>query len=368
MASFLRRLPRSRKARLGLGAAALGAVLAALVALFPGCKAPYVRRQAVGALRVLWNREAIDEKLFARLPEREGDQLRFAAGVREYAARELGLDASDAYTTYYENGGKPITTIVAAAHPLALVPYRWRFPIAGRVPYLGHFDPAEARAERDRLRAEGWDAVALPVDAFSSLGWFSDPVLSTMLDRSKGDLADLLIHELTHRTLYFPGETELNESLATVIAQGGAERLLLERFGETSSEVAEYRRKLAQDDLRDGILKRLERDLDALYRSRVPDAAKLSRKSELFSTAARSLDRSGIRHRLAASNALLILDRQYSGLVPLLREAQKALGGHPRDLLRALRAHQDADDPVAALAAEITSLSAAPPARAAPGE
>jgi predicted aminopeptidase len=359
MRRLLRRLPRRRSTR-GLLFAGVVVVPGFLFAfLFPGCQAVYLGRQALGALKVISGRERIDDRLLSRFPEAEREKLAWVARVRGFAAAELGLEPDHAYTTFYDTHGKPISYIVVAAHPLALEPYQWSFPITGRVPYKGHFSLEEARAERDRLQKDGWDAVWLPVRAFSSLGWFSDPVLSTMLTLPESQLADLLIHELTHRTIYFKNHAELNESLATLVAREGTERLLAQVFGAGSDQLEEYRERMAREDLRDGILDRLWDDLDALYRSRLADPEKLRRKLELFSSAGRALERAGLPGKLEPSNAYLVLDHHYSGLIPLLRAAQTGLGGNPRSLIASLKALKDEKDPVSALEKEIASLSSA---------
>jgi predicted aminopeptidase len=363
----MRILTRNTARRRVALAAGLCSCLAALfLAFFPGCQAEYLRRQAVGAIRILRGRVAIDRKLEERLPLREREGLRWVARVREFASRELGLEPGDSYTTYYDTGGAPISTMVCATHPLALEPYRWCFPITGCVPYLGYFEPERAEEEKDRLRQEGWDAIVLPVDAFSTLGWFSDPVLSTTLSKTKGEIADLLIHELTHRTIYFKNDTRFNESLAEVVAHEGTVRLLAREFGEDSRELAEYRERLEGDEVRDAIMDRLWSDLDALYRSGLPVESKLKRKAELFATADVALKEAGAQGTLIASNATLMLSRQYTGLAPLLREAQDALGGHPRDLVASLKTLRGATSPAAALAARVMAISAATAPPAAP--
>ncbi len=327
----------------------LSAVLVAL--FFPGCQAGYLRKQAGGALRLIRDRVEIDSLPPDSLGLRERDGLRWAARVREFAQAELGLDPGDSYTTYYDTKGAPISYIVVASHPLALEPYRWRFPIAGKVPYKGYFDPKDGRAERDRLLRAGWDAVLLPVGAFSSLGWMSDPILSNMVAKPRGELADLLIHEIAHRTVYFPDHTDLNESLATVVAREGTRLLLQREFGQESREEDEYRRHLASvaaEKLRDGLVDRLRSDLDALYRSRLPDSEKLKRKAEMFATANVALEKARAGS-IEPSNAVLVLDRQYTGLIPTLERAMAALGGHPRHLVAALSKVSGSADPLAAL-------------------
>jgi len=323
--------------------------------ILQGCQIGYLWNQALGMRRVTCGRVKIDDELLGRLQPERREKLKWVARVLDFASADLGLDPGDSYTTYYDTGGAPITTIVVASHPYALIPYRWHFPFAGTVPYKGFFDPEDAGEERDRLLAGGWDAAVLPVSAFSSLGWFSDPVLSTMLDAPRGKLAEILIHEITHRTIYFPDHSELNESLATVVGREGAETLLRKELGENSGELRSYRNQLALEDFREEILDRLQGDLDALYRSRLPLEEKVARKGELFETASGALGRAGIKNHLEPSNATLVLERQYRELVPPLRFALARLGGDPRELVEHLKKLGGTTDPLTRLLAQISN-------------
>ncbi len=340
--------PRSRRwapAR----AAALCGLLAASSA---GCQGKYLAGEAASALHVACARVPIDASLRERLAPPEREKLVWVARVLEFSSGELGLDTGDAYTTYYDTGGKPISTVVVASDPLALIPYRWHFPIAGTVPYKGFFDRARAEEERDRLSGKGLDTLIQPVPAFSTLGWFSDPLLSTMLRFPAGVLAETLIHELVHRTVYFPGSSEVNESLATAVSREATLRLLSKDFGDRSPQMEEYREDIARFDLREEVLDRLRSDLDALYRSPLSREAKLSRKAELFETASRALREAGLDGRLKPSNALLVLERQYKGLVPFFQAAMSALGDGPRGLIAYLKKFRGSPEAMERLAEE----------------
>ena len=297
---------------------------------------------------MMWNSERIDDALLARLPDADRATLKWVAQVREFAALELALEPGDSYTTYYDTGGRAITTVVVAAHPLALVPYQWRFPIAGQVPYLGYFDPTAAQAQRDRLAKEGWDTALVPASAFSTLGWIDDPVLSTMLRQSRAELADLLIHEITHRTVYFPGDTELNENLASHIAREGTQILFAREKSGEQGAVARMEASGRREKLRDALLDRLVADLDALYRTPLPDPQKMARKRELFAATNRALRVGNLGGEIPVSNAAVVLHHTYAGLGHDFARAQAALGGHPRDLVRAMKRALEADEPLEA--------------------
>src|SRR5690606_12277179 len=154
-----------------------------------------------------------------------------------------------------------------AAKPFALEPVEWKFPIIGSFPYKGFFEYEMALKEKARLDADSLDTNIGVVGGWSTLGWFKDPILSNMLVRDKGSLADLIIHELTHGTLFVKDSVEFNENLATFIGREGAKRFLKAMYGKDSEEVYAF-----EEGVKDGetftnhILNGSEK-LDSLYKS-----------------------------------------------------------------------------------------------------
>ena len=330
----------------------------ALLALLTGCQSFYLIEQGFKNRGVMGEAVEIETSPTGEihvegtdLDDDKQGKLRLIAEIREFAASELGLDVGDAYTTYYQVPDGAISHVVVAAHPLALAPYEWRFPIVGRVTYKGFFDREDAEAERDRLRDEGWDTHMGPVAAFSSLGWFDDPVLSTMLEYTDGDLADVIIHELAHRTVYFQNATDVNESMASVIGKRGAQLFLVTRYGEHSEQLDEFDALCASRATYREILRRLRFDLDALYRSNLADEQKLSRKEELFANASRLLypDAENPESAIAPSNAFIIARKQYSDHVALFREVLAIFGGEPTRMMAFLKSLPESEDPLPAL-------------------
>src|SRR5690606_27837765 len=121
-----------------------------------------------------------------------------------------------------------------ASEPFRLVPYTWTFPILGSVPYKGFFNEQSAVALADALASEGWDVNVRNPGGWSTLGWFTDPILSEMLEKDEGDLASLIIHEMVHATIFVKDSIEFNENLASFIGDRGAEAFLVARFGTQS--------------------------------------------------------------------------------------------------------------------------------------
>lgn len=160
--------------------------------------------------------------------------------IRDFAFDSLRLTRSDNYTTFYDQQGRDLMFVVTACAPYAMEAKRWSFPIVGSFPYKGYFDSVKAEREADIWRAEGYDVRVRVAGGWSTLGYFTDPILSKMLDRSEGALAELIIHELTHATIFVKDSVEFNENLATFIGEQGAVLYLKSRYGASSPQLAEY--------------------------------------------------------------------------------------------------------------------------------
>ena len=326
------------------------AVLIMIILTLLGCQSGYVIRQGWRQLTIRTHEIAISSPdLEKQLPPETAAKLRWVPRILEFAKRELGLEPGDSYTTYVDTQGKAVSYIVTAAHPFALIPFQWHFPFAGRVPYKGYFDETEARAEAKRLTQQGLETLVFPVAAYSTLGWFQDPVVSSMLEGSLADLVDVLIHETTHQTLYFPGHSSFNESLATFVAREGTIRFLSEHAelsGLSKNYLAEHQKSVEREEL----LLRLRNDLDALYRSGADEKSLRIRKAEIFDAGLEALrdlsDPSG-GSSLRASNAALLAMARYHEFEPRIEALQKRAGGTTRKLMVHLKEHGPTEDPVA---------------------
>ena len=166
-------------------------------------------------------------------------KLQLVLAARAFAGDSLGLDAGQSFTTYSETGRDTLTLIVSGANRDRLKSYTWWFPVVGRVPYKGYFDFDEARRQERALNARGFDTRLGAVSAFSTLGWFNDPLLPSTLRADSLTLANTVIHELTHNTYYAPGGAVFNESFANFVGSRGAERFFRSRGQDAAAaEVA----------------------------------------------------------------------------------------------------------------------------------
>ena len=244
----------------------IGVGAAAGTAMF--CSPGYVLRAGYEEAKILARRQPIEEVIASpATPERTREKLALVRNVRTFATRELGLDVGDSYTTYSRVDSDTLLMVVTASQETAFVPYTWWFPIVGRVPYKGFFDPEAAVAQARELDRKGYDTHVRPSGAFSTLGWFNDPVLSTVLDRNDVLLASTIIHESTHRTLFIPERVAFNESLATFVGDVGAASYFCGIEGDDGDR-CRYARALWQDKILFGeAVVRLVTSLEAVYGS-----------------------------------------------------------------------------------------------------
>ncbi len=176
------------------------------------------------------------------------ERIHFIQEVKRYGEEKLGLRKTNSYSSYFEVKG-PVLHILTASEKDRLQLYRWDFPITGKVTYKGFFTREDILKEQRSLEAKGYDTFVQQAGAYSTLGWLRDPIFSSMLQQDESTLANLILHEMTHATIYFKGRTDLNEQIATFVGNQGAIDFLIEKYGKESREVAEAIHG-QEDDLR----------------------------------------------------------------------------------------------------------------------
>ena len=255
-----------------------------LGAILSGCSPVYVLRAAYEEGKILWRREPIAgyvQRPAVALDTKE--KLELVLAVREYARDMLKLNVGGSYSSYSYVDRPDLTHIVVAAPKTELRPYTWWFLIVGSVPYKGFFEKADAEEEARRLDAEGYDTNIRPSAAFSTLGWFDDPLLSHLLRYDKVVLSEIVFHELFHNTLYVNGAGAFNESVANFVGHRAAIDFFRQRFGEQS---AEYRRALdgwAEEREFGLFIAELAQTLTELYNRDISRQDKLRLREEIFS-------------------------------------------------------------------------------------
>jgi predicted aminopeptidase len=234
------------------------------------------------------------------LLERGGEDREFAERVediRRFAVEDLGLQGTKNYTRYVELDRDYLAAVVNASAPDSFTTHEWWFPVVGKVPYKGFFNPEDARKEAETLRDKGLDVWIRRVDAFSTLGWFRDPLYSYMKDYSVRDLANLIIHESLHATVYLKNHAQFNESLAEFVGTEGARLYMEKTLGAGTVEAADLKAEEARGDRAAFIafIRSLIDRLEEVYRGDLSREEKLARKGEIIAGAqedfARDYDR-----------------------------------------------------------------------------
>ena len=216
-----------------------------LAVILPACALPYYTQAVRGQVGLLRQRVPIEEVIAdAEVPVATRDRLRLAAELRRFAIGRIGLPDNDSYTSFVALERDFVVWNVVAAAEFSVEPLTWCFPVAGCVAYRGYFDRARAEEFAAKLEARGLDTFIGGAAAYSTLGYFADPILDTMLGRGETEIAAILFHELAHQRIYVKGDTELSESFATAVEQYAVEAWLESR--NASLELAEYRESLAR--------------------------------------------------------------------------------------------------------------------------
>ena len=245
-----------------LGALAIAAVLF-LVLTETG---RYLARAGWEEAKILWRRRSIEKLVLdPSVPFATRKKLQIVLDARDYAKRGLGLDVGKSFTTFSQLERDTLVLVLSAAYRDRLAHYRWWFPVVGRVPYKGYFDFGAAREQERDFARRGFDTYLRPASAFSTLGWFNDPLVSTTLRADTLSLANTVIHELTHNTFYAPGQTEFNESFANWVGARGSADFYRSRGFPIA--VAEAEARWSDDKLLGRFWKRLHTDIDSAFKA-----------------------------------------------------------------------------------------------------
>jgi predicted aminopeptidase len=273
----------------------LGALL--LAAVVAGCGAlegaGYLVRAGWSEARILLRREPIAAVL--ERPELDAAlraRLELVLAVRRFAAEVLGLNVGESYTTFADVDRDATVHVLSAAYRDRLEAYLWWYPVVGRLPYRGFFDQAAAERAGHRLEARGLDVEVRPAVAFSTLGWFADPLLSTAAVGPPDEVAETVLHELFHATLYVPGAAVFNESAATFVGHRGA--LAFFAPGGPGADAARWTAARRRWDLvraRGRVFAHLARRLRRVYASGTSAAAQARLRRRLAVLAGRALAR-----------------------------------------------------------------------------
>ncbi len=191
-----------------------------------GC---YLSDQAVGQFDLIWNQVPIASFIKTEVNQEHKQLLSLVPEVKRYGETVLSLKETENYNGYFETRQEGITFVVTASHRFRLEPYTWWFPIIGSVPYKGYFNKIKAIELKEQLERDGYDTWLFAAPAYSTLGWFKDPVTTPMLKTGTFSLVETILHEMSHTTLYVDDQGDFNEQLASFVGNLGAEQFFRQK-------------------------------------------------------------------------------------------------------------------------------------------
>ena len=272
----------------------------------------YIARGAVAEAKILGRRQSIAKMVAdSSTPPAVRAKLQLVLEARKFAVDSLGLPAKDAFTQYSRLEHDTLVLVLSGAYRDEIRSVTWWFPVVGSVPYKGYFDFEEAKRAELELKDKGFDTYLRPSPAFSTLGFFNDPLLSTTLGEDSLEIVNTVVHELTHNRFYAKGEAVFNESFANFVGARGAERFFVSR-GDTSS-ARRAAARWSDELLLASVWERTFHSLDSAYRAQPGDSLRKARY------AARDTIYAHTRRLLVDSigTQLKTIDPRYAALVRL---------------------------------------------------
>ncbi len=258
-------------------------LLLCLFLLGSGCRLSYLFHVAKGQIELLNGAVPIEEALDTEpfTPDQR-DKLLLVARIKAFGEEDLGLSVTNNYETVYPHSGRNPIYMLSASKRDCFALKTWWFPIVGELPYLGFFDLKEAEDERQRLLKENLDVFVGRAGAYSTLGWFRDPVTMNLIDGTTPHLVNTLLHEMTHATLYVNGQGAFNEGLAVLVGKVGAVQFFEKTFGPANPFAEKARNAVADERLFSRFLNQLMTALEEVYSLRVDDEEKMRLREDVF--------------------------------------------------------------------------------------
>lgn len=362
---------------LRMGKWAGSAILVAAVAgCFPGSGGwawQYALNAAAGELSYLGRAVPIEQGLSdPNLTQEQRDKLAIVVKARDYAERVIGLNVGSSYRQFVNLGGESLAWNLSASRKDAIEAYVWTIPVVGPMTYVGFFNYDDALAERDYLVSRQYDTFIYELDAFSTLGYLPDPVSSALLRRNVPSLADTVVHECLHNTIWSPASEVYSESLATFVGRTGGLEFLAGEFGNDSPYLKE-----ATDGYEDGaqinaFLKSLADEVRELYSQDIPYDEKLAQREVIFEAARQRFKtqvqpdlhnsaRYAVYGTLAYNNAFLLVNVRYNSDLAVFSSVYESADHNWGRSLEIFQAAARSGDPFAYLRNYLQTNSAPAP-------
>ncbi|MBN2059374.1 MAG: aminopeptidase [Deltaproteobacteria bacterium] len=257
-----------------------------LLLISGGCRLGYLMHAAAGQYRLIHGSIRVEEALKdENISPDVKKNLELVALIKDFGEKELGLKKTGNYETAYLNSRTEPIYIISASPKDRMTSVTWWFPVVGRIPYLGFFDAESASAMRKDLLEKNLDVYMGIADAYSTLGWFNDPVTLNLLEGKTVDLVETILHEMTHATIFFYGETEFNEGIANITGKIGAMDFLEKRYGLDNPLALEAKYILKDQRIFSSFLRSLMDKLERLYGSSLSYEEKLEEREQVFGMA-----------------------------------------------------------------------------------
>ncbi|TAG09330.1 MAG: aminopeptidase [Verrucomicrobia bacterium] len=253
-----------------------------IFAVLTGCQTiGFYSQGALGQAEILWKAKPSRAVIAAaETSPAIRERLSFALELCDFASEHLALPGDSAYHRYTDLGRDHVVYVLYAAKEFSMQPKQWFYPIVGELDYRGYFKKADAETYAESLRAQQYEIYLGGTDAFSTLGYFHDPVLNTFADYPEIDFAETIFHELTHRRIFKKGETMFNESLANTVAEEGVRRFL--RSKGRLSDLTDYEQRLIRRREFYQEIERSREQLTALYAGTMPVPEMRARKAQIL--------------------------------------------------------------------------------------
>ena len=258
-------------------------ILVFLLLPLVGCRLSYLFHAAAGQFQLLSEsipvQQALDQDLLS--PDQK-TRLLLVAKIKEFGENDLGLRKTDSYETVFLKSGRDPIYTVSASPKDRLRQKTWDFPIVGEMPYLGFFDLEKAKEEGKKLSDENLDVFIGAAGAYSTLGWFADPVTKNLLEGTTPQLVETILHEMTHATLYVKSQGAFNEGLAVLVGKVGALRFFTRNFGSSHPFTIQAKASMEDERLFSAFVASLLKELHTLYHSPCPYEEKMTQREQIF--------------------------------------------------------------------------------------